>query len=185
MCLMHTSLQAASDICMWQIDHTPWRGMGCIFRGISYLPDLEWDSGWSSTRVDTARDYGNPCAMSEGSLLPRKRSRLVSCFCLEHRVIQSAVVTDRVQEALVRHVAIVETCDAIWSHDALRRPVGVINLILRIEELVGGITPRECLLEGKMSRGVEVQSDTLILGIHYADLFGGLVGGQSVAFIKA
>src|SRR6266481_5523118 len=124
------------------------------------------------TRVDTAKAMVTSARYPRGSLLPGKRSRLVSCFCLEHRVIQATVVADRVQEALVRHVAIVETCDAIWSHDALRRPVGVINLILRIEELVGGITPRECLLEGKMSRGVEVQSDTLILGIHYADLFG-------------
>src|SRR5437016_3932523 len=135
-------------------------------------------------RVDTAETMVSGARYPRGSLLPGKRSRVVSCFCLEHRIIQAAVVADRVQEALVRHVAIVEACDAIWSHDALRRPVGVIHLILRIEELVGGITPRECLLKGKMSRGVDVQSDTLILGIHYADLFGGLVGGQSVAFIK-
>ena len=91
--------------------------------------------------------------------------RVVAGIGIEHRRIEPLIVADGIHEALGRHIPIVVTGETIRRHDALNQPVVVVNFLFQVALLIDGIAPGERFLYREVSIRIEIQGDTLILGI--------------------
>ena len=96
--MIHISLQAATIICLWQKSHTACLEQGYGRGSMVYVADNGTDR--KLLRDGRCQQF-NYLGAGPLFLSWRKSIRVVCSFGLEHRFIESGVVGDVVQKALV------------------------------------------------------------------------------------
>src|SRR5580704_19613480 len=80
---------------------------------------------------------------------------IVSGIGIEHGLVDSLIVVDRIQEALGLHISVVVPGEAVGRHDALHRLVIVVDFFLHVAVSIYRVAPLIAFLDGEMAFKIE------------------------------